>query len=78
MNKTIFIPLHILMWTNTTLKQFSSIFRQQRQEAGGGEGAGGSGPLEGEALISRVNKAVTAITARIQALAASDGADSKV
>ncbi|KAK3867130.1 hypothetical protein Pcinc_027378 [Petrolisthes cinctipes] len=58
--------------------KFSSIFRQQRQEAGGGEGAAGTGPLEGEALISRVNKAVTAITARIQSLAASDGADSKV
>lgn len=42
------------------------------------EGAQGSGPMEGEALITRVNKAVTAITTRIQSLASSDGADSKV
>lgn len=42
------------------------------------EGTQGSGPMEGEALITRVNKAVTAITTRIQTLASSDGADSKV
>lgn len=34
--------------------------------------------MEGEALITRVNKAVTAITTRIQSLASTDGADSKV
>lgn len=42
------------------------------------EGSQGTGPMEGEALITRVNKAVTAITTRIQSLASSDGADSKV
>lgn len=58
--------------------KFSSIFRQQRHEGNTVEGAQGAGPMEGEALISRVSKAVTAITTRIQSLASTDGADSKV
>lgn len=58
--------------------KFSSIFRHQRQEGASVEGSQGTGPMEGEALITRVNKAVTAITTRIQSLASSDGADSKV
>ena len=45
---------------------------------GGVPGAAGGPAMEGEALISRVNKAVTAITARIQSLAASDTQDNKV
>ncbi|XP_068243023.1 transformation/transcription domain-associated protein isoform X3 [Palaemon carinicauda] len=53
-------------------------WHKQRQETGAAEATQGSGTLEGEALISRVNKAVTAITTRIQSLASSDGADSKV
>ncbi|XP_027217728.2 transformation/transcription domain-associated protein isoform X2 [Penaeus vannamei] len=50
----------------------------KRQEGASVEGSQGTGPMEGEALITRVNKAVTAITTRIQSLASSDGADSKV
>ncbi|XP_063882780.1 transformation/transcription domain-associated protein-like isoform X6 [Scylla paramamosain] len=61
-----------------TWHKFSSIFRQQQHEAGAVEGSQGSGAMEGETLITRVNKAVTAITTRIQSLASSDGADNKV
>ncbi|XP_045594313.1 transformation/transcription domain-associated protein isoform X4 [Procambarus clarkii] len=50
----------------------------KRQEGNTLEVTQGSGPMEGEALITRVNKAVTAITTRIQSLASIDGADSKV
>ena len=50
----------------------------QRQDSSTIEGGQGTSRIEGEALIIRVNKAVAAITTRLQNLALLDCAESKV
>ena len=72
------IEQYLLQFKIISHTSFKKIFDLQRQEGCTVEGGHGTTRMEGDALISRVNKAVTAITSRLQGLAIIDTSENKV